>query len=226
MTVVDSELQGYADVQKEMMEENCIIVDNNDQIIGQDSKVNCHLNEGKLHRAFSVLLFNSSNKLLIQQRADEKITFPSIWANSCCSHPLYQNGEENGIEGAKSAAIRKLTQELGIEMGSIKSENMNFVTKMHYKARADKKWVEHEIDYIFVVKRDVQINPNSNEIQKTNYVNKKELDNLFKLSNNDDVKIGPWFKLIREHFLDKIWENLESLKDIEDKQVHHMGEVN
>mgnify|MGYP006105646863 CR=1 FL=1 len=226
MTVVDSELQGYDEVQKEMMEENCIIVDNNDQIIGQDSKVNCHLNEGKLHRAFSVLLFNSSNKLLIQQRADEKITFPSIWANSCCSHPLYQNGEENGIEGAKSAAIRKLTQELGIEMGSIKSENMNFVTKMHYKARADKKWVEHEIDYIFVVKRDVQINPNSNEIQKTNYVNKKELDNLFKLSNNDDVKIGPWFKLIREHFLDKIWENLESLKDIEDKQVHHMGEVN
>jgi isopentenyl-diphosphate delta-isomerase len=209
-----------------MMEENCIIVDNNDQIIGQDSKVNCHLNEGKLHRAFSVLLFNSSNKLLIQQRADEKITFPSIWANSCCSHPLYQNGEENGIEGAKSAAIRKLTQELGIEMGSIKSENMNFVTKMHYKARADKKWVEHEIDYIFVVKRDVQINPNSNEIQKTNYVNKKELDNLFKLSNNYDVKIGPWFKLIREHFLDKIWENLESLKDIEDKQIHHMGEVN
>jgi len=226
MTVVDSELQGYDEVQKEMMEENCIIVDNNDQIIGQDSKVNCHLNEGKLHRAFSVLLFNSSNKLLIQQRADEKITFPSIWANSCCSHPLYQNGEENGIEGAKRAAIRKLTQELGIEMGSIKSKNINFVTKMHYKARADKKWVEHEIDYIFVVKKDVQINPNSNEIQKTNYVNKKELDNLFSLSNNDDVKIGPWFKLIREHFLDKIWENLESLKDIEDKQVHNMGEVN
>ena len=226
MTVVDSELQGYDDVQKEMMEEKCIIVDNNDQIIGQDSKINCHLNEGKLHRAFSVLLFNSNNKLLIQQRADEKITFPSIWANSCCSHPLYQNGEENGIEGAKNAAVRKLIQELGIQMESITSENLNFVTKMHYKARADKKWVEHEIDYIFVVKRDVQINPNSNEIQKTKYVDKRELENLFKLSNNGDVKIGPWFRLIREHFLDKIWGNLESLKEIEDKQVHHMGEVN
>ena len=226
MTVVDSELQGYDDVQKEMMEENCIIVDNNDQIIGQDSKINCHLNEGKLHRAFSVLLFNSNNKLLIQQRADEKITFPSIWANSCCSHPLYQNGEENGIEGAKNAAVRKLIQELGIQMESITSENLNFVTKMHYKARADEKWVEHEIDYIFVVKRDVQINPNSNEIQKTKYVDKRELENLFKLSNNGDVKIGPWFRLIREHFLDKIWGNLESLKEIEDKQVHHMGEVN
>ena len=226
MAVEDSELQGYDQAQKEMMEENCIVVDDNDQIIGQESKVNCHLNEGKLHRAFSVLLFDSNNKLLIQQRADEKITFPSIWANSCCSHPLYQNGEQNGIEGAKSAAIRKLTQELGIKMGKIRLGDLNFITKMHYKSRADEKWIEHEVDYIFVVKMDVQINPNSNEIQRIKYVDKKELDNLFEMSNNGDVKIGPWFRLIRNNFLDKIWENMESLKNIEDKQVHHMGEVN
>ncbi len=226
MAVEDSELQGYDQAQKEMMEENCIVVDDNDQIIGQESKVNCHLNEGKLHRAFSVLLFDSNNKLLIQQRADEKITFPSIWANSCCSHPLYQNGEQNGIEGAKSAAIRKLTQELGIKMGKIRLEDLNFITKMHYKSRADEKWIEHEVDYIFVVKMDVQINPNSNEIQRIKYVDKKELDNLFEMSNNGDIKIGPWFRLIRNHFLDKIWENMESLKDLEDQKVHHMGEVN
>ena len=225
MAVGDSELQGYDGAQKEMMEENCIVVDENDQIIGQDSKVNCHLNEGKLHRAFSVLLFDSNNKLLIQQRADEKITFPSIWANSCCSHPLYQNGEQNGIEGAKNAAIRKLTQELGIKMGEIRSEDLNFITKMHYKSRADKKWVEHEVDYIFVVKINVQINPNANEIQKIKYVDKKELDTLFEMSNNSDVKIGPWFRLIRNHFLDKIWGNMESLKNLEDQKVHHMGEV-
>ena len=226
MAVEDSELQGYDQAQKEMMEENCIVVDDNDQIIGQESKVNCHLNEGKLHRAFSVLLFDSNNKLLIQQRADEKITFPSIWANSCCSHPLYQNGEQDGIEGAKSAAIRKLTQELGIKMGKIRLGDLNFITKMHYKSRADEKWIEHEVDYIFVVKMDVQIEPNSNEIQRIKYVDKKELDNLFEMSNNGDVKIGPWFRLIRNHFLDKIWENMESLKDLEDQKVHHMGEVN
>ena len=91
MAVGDSELQGYDEDQKEMMNENCIIVDENDKITGQDSKINCHLGNGKLHRAFSVLIFDSNEKLLIQQRADEKITFPSIWANSCCSHPLYQD---------------------------------------------------------------------------------------------------------------------------------------
>jgi isopentenyl-diphosphate delta-isomerase len=71
------ELQGYDKDQIDMMEENCIIVDNNDNIIGKDTKVNCHLGEGKLHRAFSVLLFNGEDKLLIQKRASEKITFPS-----------------------------------------------------------------------------------------------------------------------------------------------------
>lgn len=47
-----------------------------------------NINKGLLHRAFSVFLFNSENKLLIQQRANEKITFPGLWTNTCCSHPL------------------------------------------------------------------------------------------------------------------------------------------
>ncbi|MFL2944027.1 MAG: isopentenyl-diphosphate delta-isomerase [Candidatus Poseidoniales archaeon] len=225
MTVENSELQGYDEAQKEMMDENCIVVDENDRIVGRDSKINCHLNEGKLHRAFSVLIFDSTNKLLIQQRADEKITFPSIWANSCCSHPLYQNGEEEDIKGAKKAAVRKLAQELGILSGEIQFEDLNFITKMHYKARADQKWIEHEVDYIFALKKDVKIDPNPNEIQRTKYVDVKELNELFEKSNDNDIKIGPWFRLIRDNFLNEIWKNIDSLDAISDNKVHHMGEV-
>ena len=225
MAVGNSELQGYDQAQKEMMEENCIVVDDYDNIIGKDSKVNCHLKKGKLHRAFSVLLFNSEDKLLIQQRADEKITFPSIWANSCCSHPLYQDHEEEGIEGAKKAATRKLVQELGIKPNVIRAEDLYFITKMHYRARADEKWIEHEVDNIFVIKIDVEINPNPNEIQKTQYVDEKELNDLFDKANGNDVKIGPWFRLIKDNFLSKIWRNLESIENINDNEVHHMGEV-
>lgn len=35
-----------------------------------------NINNGLLHRAFSVFLFDADNRLLLQQRADEKITFP------------------------------------------------------------------------------------------------------------------------------------------------------
>lgn len=43
---------------------------------------------GVLHRAFSVFLFDSQGRLLLQQRASTKITFRNVWTNSCCSHPL------------------------------------------------------------------------------------------------------------------------------------------
>jgi len=51
--------------------------------------LNENIKEGLLHRAFSVFLFNSKGELLLQQRAQEKITFPLYWTNTCCSHPLY-----------------------------------------------------------------------------------------------------------------------------------------
>jgi isopentenyl-diphosphate delta-isomerase len=218
------ELQEYDKDQIDMMEENCIIVDNNDNIIGKDTKVNCHLGEGKLHRAFSVLLFNTENKLLIQKRASEKITFPSIWANSCCSHPLYSNNEEEGIIGAKKAAKRKLSQELGIDTSLIELSDIEYITKMHYRSRADKKWIEHEIDYIFVIKSDVNVNPNPNEIEKTKYVDQNELQSLFDAADNKSLNIGPWFRLIKENFLSDIWDALDDLSNITDEKLHYMGD--
>ena len=214
------ELQGYDQEQIEMMEEACILVDEEDNILGKDTKINCHLGDGKLHRAFSVLLFNNSGKLLIQKRASEKITFPSIWANSCCSHPLHINSEINGIAGAKTAAKRKMEQELGIESNQIKLEKLNYITKMIYKARADEKWVEHEIDYIFAIKCDLDIKPNKIEIEETKYVNLEELEALF---DDKKVKIGPWFRLIKENFLNDIWKALDNLDEIGDNKIHNMG---
>ena len=224
MVMTDTELGEYDDEQVQMMKENCIVVDENDTIIGNDSKVSCHLGEGKLHRAFSVLLFNSKNELLIQKRAAEKITFPSIWANSCCSHPLFLDDEKKGIDGARVAAKRKMIQELGIDENEIDIQKLNFITRMHYKARADEKWIEHEIDYIFVMKDDLEINPNKNEIETTRYVNQSELNEFFEKAEENGDLIGPWFRLIKEHFIDKIWENISDPGKVRDQRVHNMGE--
>tara|TARA_Y100001960_G_scaffold123482_1_gene131675 strand:- start:66 stop:737 length:672 start_codon:yes stop_codon:yes gene_type:complete len=215
------ELQGYDSEQIGMMEENCILVDNDDNIIGKDSKVNCHLGEGKLHRAFSVLLFNNSGDLLIQKRAREKITFPSIWANSCCSHPLHIESEIAGIDGAKNAAKRKMEQELGINPKLIDLNKLNYITKMRYKARADEKWIEYEIDYIFAIRCDVEINPNKIEIEDTKYVNPKELEDIFQ---DGKSRIGPWFRIIKENFLNDIWKSLDCLEEAGDGKLHHMGD--
>ena len=108
-----------------------------------------NINDGLLHRAFSVFLFNSENKLLLQQRASEKITFPNLWTNTCCSHPLGVPGEtgdtlQAAIKGVRRAAQRKLDQELNINKEQVPLDNFNFLTRIHYLAPSDGKWGEHE----------------------------------------------------------------------------------
>ena len=118
-----------------------------------------NINRGLFHRAFSVFLFDSQNRLLLQQRAAQKITFPNMWTNTCCSHPL-NVPEEAGIDiaeansGAKRAAIRKLWDELRIKVAEEDQdaflEKFHFLTRIQYKAEnispndPNKEWGEYE----------------------------------------------------------------------------------
>ena len=108
-----------------------------------------NIEKGLLHRAFSVFLFDNKNRLLLQQRASEKITFPDMWTNTCCSHPLGVPTEtgstlETAIMGVKRAAQRKLDQELGIKAHQVPLDQFHFLTRIHYVAPSDGKWGEHE----------------------------------------------------------------------------------
>ena len=180
------ELEGADPKQAEYMKEVCIILDEDDKPIAAGSKKICtllsfhttmlrcsrspiylgHLTEyidrGLLHRAFSVFLFDSKNRLLLQQRAGKKITFPSMWTNTCCSHPL-NVPEEAGIDledatvGVKRAAIRKLWDEVRIKVADEDQEafleKFHFLTRIQYKAKnispedPKQKWSEHESEF-------------------------------------------------------------------------------
>src|SRR6202035_5484072 len=84
-----------------------ILVDATDREVGYLSKVLCHEGQGILHRAFSLLIFNGSGELLLQQRAPSKRLWPLYWSNSCCSHPRRAETMEGAIR-------RRLKEELGI----------------------------------------------------------------------------------------------------------------
>jgi isopentenyl-diphosphate Delta-isomerase len=210
----DADLAGYDEEQIRLMDEVCIVLDENDVPIGSASKKVCHLmeniNKGLLHRAFSCFLFDSQNRLLLQQRASEKITFPDLWTNTCCSHPLGIPTEtgatlEAAVAGAKRAAQRKLDHELGIKAKQVPFESFKYLTRIHYKAPSDGKWGEHEIDYILFIKADVDLDVNPNEVRDTQYVTAEELKALFK---GGQVQFTPWFKLICESMLFEWWEHL------------------
>ena len=73
-------------------DEMLILVDQDGRSIGEASKQQCHEGRGLLHRAFSLLIFDQKGRLLLQQRAAEKLLWPGYWSNSCCSHPRTGEG--------------------------------------------------------------------------------------------------------------------------------------
>ena len=107
-----------------------------------------NINKGLLHRAFSAFVFRPSDgKLLLQQRATEKITFPDMWTNTCCSHPLDDFEAEKVEEaqlGVRVAASRKLEHELGIPPAQTPIDKFQYLTRIHYLAPSDGMWGEHE----------------------------------------------------------------------------------
>ena len=214
-----------------LMSEAVILVDENDSAIGSASKVSAHYQAGLLHRAFSVLMFDREGRLLLQKRADDKVTFPGVWANSCCSHPLSSDTESELIDasGVKRAAIRKLHQELGISPDELSLNDFHFVTKMMYSARMNADWIEREIDHILLIQADVDIKINQNEVSEIKWVSKQELHQI--LAGDIDIggEIAPWFRCIAERVMtDEWWDsigNLDLIVELRDDLIHDMGDV-
>lgn len=234
--------EGHDEEQIKLMEELCIVLDYNDTPVGAGTKKLCHImdniNDGLLHRAFSVFLFNEDGKLLLQQRADEKITFPNMWTNTCCSHPLCVPSElgvlsseagninelATAVKGAKIAARRKLFHELGIPATDCPLENFKYLTRIHYKSASGgdtSKWGEHEIDYILILKtkNDITVDANYNEVRDYKFVSADELKEMFQ---DDTLIFTPWFKLICEKFLFQWWGNLDDLQQFEDDKIYRL----
>jgi len=119
-------------------EEVVVLVNESDEELGVMGKMQAH-QEGKLHRAISIFLFNDLGQLLLQQRAFSKYHSGGLWSNTCCSHPRV--GESNA-----DAARRRLFEEMGIQC------EMEYVFHFTYKAVLDKGLTEHEFDHVFMGK--------------------------------------------------------------------------
>ena len=203
MVVPSTPLDGLDSSQAEMMEELVLCLDSDDNVIDSSSKFTTHHGEGILHRAFSVLIFDGEGRLLVQQRSSDKITFPAVWANSCCSHPLDIDGENSDpIEGVKEAARRKLDQELGIPKTITDDWKFHHIGRFEYKCRWDSDWVEHEIDHVLIVEADCEVDFNRNEIQSVDWLDNDSLIRMMERKGRwKSQLIAPWFEAIFNNFL-------------------------
>jgi len=154
-------------------------VDSGDKVVGFDEKINIH-RTGKLHRAFSILIFNNKGELLIQKRAKNKYHSGGLWTNSCCSHQRIG-------ENIESSAYKRLKEELGFEA------KLKQIFRFHYNTKFSNGLIENEIDYIFVGKYDGEVKPNKEEIEDYKWISLNELKKSVKRNPN---RYTYWFKLI------------------------------
>jgi len=159
-----------------------ILVDANDNAIGTMEKMEAH-KKGLLHRAFSVLIFNSNGELLIQKRASTKYHSGGLWTNTCCSHPTPQ-------ESIEQAAKRRLKEEMGIEA------EPTFTYKFIYKTDLDKNLIEYEVDHVLTAQFDGEPKVNENEVEDWKYISLKELQ---RDAQDNPHLYTEWFKLILKH---------------------------
>lgn len=155
-----------------------ILVDNEDNEIGTMEKMQAH-KEARLHRAFSIFLFNENNEMLIHRRALSKYHSAGLWTNACCSHQ--RTGETNLQAGA-----RRLMEEMGI-ICELK-ETFSFI----YKAPLENQLTEHEFDHVLIGEYSGTPSPNPEEVCEYKYIPIEEL--LQDVSKRPEC-YTEWFKI-------------------------------
>ena len=147
-----------------MTEEYVVLVDKDDNQIGLEEKVQCHLPNGKLHRAFTALIFDGNGNLLLARRSKEKMLWPRCWDGTVASHP-------REAETYVSSAERRMPEELGIQC------KMDYLMKFEYHVPYKDIGSENEMcgTLIGVVESATDLNPIKMEIDKVRWISATEL---------------------------------------------------
>ncbi len=163
-----------------------ILVNDSDEEIGTGEKLMVH-QRGLLHRAFSILVFNENNELLIHQRTSHKYHSGSLWTNTCCGHP-------NANEEISAAAHRRLGEEMGFDCA------FDFLYKFQYRAEFENDLIENEIDHVFVGNYNGDFEVNPEEVADYQWIT---IDNLLVNVAENPENYTFWFKEIlkSEEFL-------------------------
>ena len=182
------------------MEEYVILVDQDDNPIGKEEKVKCHLPNGKLHRAFTALIFNGEGKLLLTKRSESKMLWPNDWDGTVASHPRES-------ETFVSSAERRMPEEIGITC------KMNYVNKFEYHVPYKNIGSENEICGTLIGTMDSfdESSLIKNEISEVKWINPDELKD--ELEQNKDVYC-PWMVIALYFLADSDSDTLEKFNSL------------
>lgn len=146
---------------------------------------------GLRHKAVSVFVLDGP-RVLIQQRAAGKYHTPGFWANTCCTHPRWE-------EDPATCAVRRLREELGIT-----GLTPVYAGQVEYRADVGSGLIEHELVDIYVAEAstDLRIVPNPSEVQAVRWVDLYDLS--AEVLHNPD-QFTPWLRIYLTEHMDRIF---------------------
>jgi isopentenyl-diphosphate delta-isomerase len=150
--------------------------------------------KGLKHKAVSVFVLDGEN-VLLQRRALHKYHTPGLWANTCCTHPHWD-------EAPATCAERRLKEELGIE-GLYPAHR----DTVEYRADVGGGLIEHEVVDIYtaIAERKMKVTPNPDEVAQVEWVGFYDL--TAEVSRRPE-RFTPWLRIYLEDHKDRIFGTL------------------
>ena len=149
---------------------------------------------GLRHKAVSVFIMRGS-ETLIQKRAADKYHSAGLWANTCCTHPLWD-------EDPAACVLRRLKEELGITgLHPIHRD------QVEYRADVGNGLIEHELVELFVAEatEDMRVEPNPAEVEAVEWV---DIYELAAQTKRRPGRFTPWLRIYLADHLDEIFAGL------------------
>ncbi|MEP4199403.1 MAG: isopentenyl-diphosphate delta-isomerase [Aliishimia sp.] len=150
--------------------------------------------QGLRHKAVSVFVIAGAH-ILLQQRALGKYHTPGLWANTCCTHPDWN-------EDPLLCAARRLQDELGIS-----GLTPRHCGQVEYRADVGGGLIEHEVVEVYVApgRLDQPMTPNPDEVRATRWISRPAL--LEELASDPDA-FTPWLHIYMAQHSEMIFASL------------------
>ncbi|MEV7010196.1 isopentenyl-diphosphate Delta-isomerase [Streptosporangium sp. NPDC051022] len=169
-------------------DEQVVLVDPAGNAIGTASKATVHGLRTPLHLAFSSYVFDDRGRVLLSRRASHKITWPGVWTNSCCGHPLPG-------EPLSAAVARRLSHELGLKADAVDL----LLPRFSYRAVMDSGIVERELCPVYRVVVTDEAVPNPDEVGEVRWMPWAEFAAGVL---GDLIEISPWCREQMPHLVE------------------------
>ena len=153
-------------------------------------KLEAHV-KGLRHKAVSVFV-TCGDRVLIQRRAMGKYHTPGLWANTCCTHPEWD-------ESSLDCALRRLEEELGIT-----GLTPDYRDRVEYRADVGGGLIEHEVVDIFVAEAgaNLTLSANPEEVMDTRWIT---YDSLLSEVKASPARFTPWLRIYLDTYAERIF---------------------